>query len=181
MAESGLHIRGKLAVGDCRGNHAAVEKRSDQHRHRRQLSRRGAVSHVELWLERGTGPRFWRELVAAAIAPPVGFIASLSASASAAYFPAMIPSITARYKRASFPRPRIAATARSRSSATKASWSLLWTTVCPASPATPTIALSTTSVFRRHRLRSVSKASRRANGCAPEWIRGRVRGAAPVG
>jgi hypothetical protein len=26
-----------------------------------------------LWLERGTGPRFWRELVAAAISPPLGF------------------------------------------------------------------------------------------------------------
>jgi hypothetical protein len=26
-----------------------------------------------LWLEKGTGPRFWRELVAAAISPPVGF------------------------------------------------------------------------------------------------------------
>jgi hypothetical protein len=42
-----LHLRREPVLGNSRGNHTAVQKRSDQYRNRRQFPRRGAVPHFE--------------------------------------------------------------------------------------------------------------------------------------
>jgi hypothetical protein len=44
---AGLYLRGQRGLGDRRRENAAVEERPDHHRHRRQLSGRGAVPHVQ--------------------------------------------------------------------------------------------------------------------------------------
>ena len=73
LGRSGLHLPRQPLLGDRWGNHAAL--RNDQINTGIGGSFLGEALFrmSSLWLERGRGSRFWREIVAAVISPPVGF------------------------------------------------------------------------------------------------------------
>ena len=112
-----------------------------------------------LWLEKATGPSFWRELVGAVISPPVGFNRLAFGERFKGIFPSKDPEYYSRVQVGIASATEDRPAARRRSSATKALLISPSIMVCPASPDIRTTVLSTISASRqRHRPRLVSRA-----------------------